>query len=43
MANADRIKELEAKLARRRGQAGYGETVKAMEAEIARLKAADAS
>lgn len=34
-----RIEELEAKLAKRRNQAGTAENVKAIEDEIARLKA----
>jgi ribosome-interacting GTPase 1 len=33
-----RIAELEAKLARRRGQKGFEQNVKEIEAEIARLK-----
>lgn len=41
-ANADRIAELEAKLAKRRSTPGMAENVAAIEAEIARLKAAGA-
>lgn len=36
---ADRIAELEEKLAKRRNQAGMAENVKQLEDEIARLKA----
>lgn len=40
--NADRIAELEAKLATRRNKPGMADNVKAIEEEIARLKAGDA-
>lgn len=39
-SNADRIAELEVKLAKRRGTPGMAENVAMIEAEIARLKAA---
>jgi hypothetical protein len=39
--NEERIKELQAKLQSSRGKSGYGDRVKAIQDEIARLQAED--